>query len=371
MRRLALPCLLLCFALGAAAPAFARPALRVPVDTTEIIERLPRGYADLTPQAGPARAPTVASAALLLESAARSGDARLARRAEAIVSGFADSDDAALLLTRAFAAQHRHDFVAAVTLLDRAIARDPRDGGLRLARAQIALVQGRVRAARKDCGALAFGVDGRLGLACTAAIALRTGRFRAAAHLCDQWMSAAPAGDGNRVYVTLLRAEAASRAGDADASRWFRAAVALDPLDVRTLSAYSRYLLAHGHANAVRPLLRDSGDSQGINQLRMLAAIAAKDDDARALVEAQAARFALARRLGQPTELRDEAELALVAHHLPAAALALAALNFRDQRDFEDVRLLQRAAVAADAPRALDPLRAWARAEGIALAQAP
>ncbi|MGH8030060.1 MAG: tetratricopeptide repeat protein [Arenimonas sp.] len=371
MRHFAFPCLLLFCALAATAPAFARPALRVPVDTTEIIERLPRGYAVLTPRAGRTPAPTVAAAALLLESAARSGDARLARRAEAMLATFADIDDAGLLRTRAFAAQHRHDFVAAIALLDRAIALDPRDGGLRLARAQVALVQGRVRAARKDCGALAFGVDGGLGLACTAAIALRTGRHQTAAQLSGQWLAAAPAGDGSRVYVTLLRAEAAARSGEADAARWFRAAVALDPVDVRTLSAFARYLVTHGHADAVRPLLRDAGDSQGIAQLRMLAAVAADDDDAGALVEAQAGRFALSRQLGQPTELRDEAELALVARGRAADALALAIRNFHDQRDFEDVRLLQRAAAAAHAPQSLEPLRTWARAEGIALADAP
>jgi len=351
--------------------AFARPPARVPSDATEVLERLPRGYAALEPRADHAAAPTLADAATLLTTAARTGDARLARRADALLARLPDDGGAASLKVRAFAAQHRHDFSVAAALLDRAIVLDPRDADLRLSRVQVALVQGHVREARRACGALALGIDAARGEVCTAAIALRTGRLDTAARLSGQWLQGATRADPLRAYVLLLRAEAAARAGDLAADRWFRAAIAIDPVDVRGLAAYARYLLAHDRAGEVRPLLDDAGDSDGIAQLRALAAVANGDGDADTLAQAQADRFALSRRLGLPTELRDEAELALTVQADAPRGLALALANFRDQRDHEDVRLLLRAAALAKAPQALAPLRAWAAAEGIVVAVAP
>jgi tetratricopeptide (TPR) repeat protein len=376
MRIPTLSCLLL--ATLAAGTAFARPPARVPADADQVIERLPRGYAALEPRGGATATPTVEAIIGMLSAAARSGDARLARRADAMLAAFPDRDEAPLLATRAFAAQHRHDFAAAVSLLDRAIAADPRDGGLRLSRAQVALVQGRVHAARRDCGALAVGIDAGLGLACTAAVALRTGHHDVAARLAEQWLasdasraaghSALPRG-GMRIYVLLLRAEAAARAGDPGAERWYRAALALDRGDVRTLAATARFLLAQGRAIEVAPLLKEAGDSDGIALLRTLAAHAT-GDGAERFAALQAERYALSRRLGLPTELRDEAEFALTVRGDADAALALAQRNFASQRDHEDVRLLQRVAARAHQPQALAAAREWSRAEGVPFAEA-
>jgi hypothetical protein len=351
--------------------AFARPPARVPTDANEVLEHLPHGYAALEPRAERAPIPTLADAAALLTTAARTGDARLARRADALLARLPDDGAAASLKVRAFAAQHRHDFSVAAALLDRAIAIDPRDADLRLSRVQVALVQGRVREARRACGALALGIDAARGEVCTAAIALRTGRLEVAARLSEQWLRGATQDDALRAYVLLVRAESAARAGEAGADRWFRAAIATDPADVRNLSAFARYLLAHDRADEVRPLLGDAGDSDGIAQLRALAAVANGDGDADALVRAQADRFALSHRLGMPTELRDEAELALTVQADAPRGLALALANFRDQRDHEDVRLLLRAAALAKSPQSLAPMRAWAAAEGIVVAVAP
>ena len=52
----------------------------------------------------------------------------------------------------------------------------------------------------------------------------------------------------------------------------------------------------------------------------------------------------------------------------PDGALDLALRNFADQRDYEDVDVLRRSALAARRPDALQPLQAWAATQGLSLA---
>ncbi len=345
-----------------------RPPLLVPSDPQTVIERLPRGYAALTPPATP-EAPVAAIVRIqrLLSAAARTGDSRLAARAEALLAKFpADDRSASVLAARAFSAQHRHDFAGAVGLLDTLIQRQPRDGAARFARAQVDLVRGRLDSARADCVALALGVDTGRGLLCTAALSLRTGRYPAAADLAERWLAQSPEGEERR-YALTMRGEIAARAGEGNAEDWFRRALALDAHDARTLSAYARYLRSVGRDAEVESLLAGKSDGDTLHLQRTLAAHRADPARARPLIENQAQRYELAHRLGSTPELRDEAEFLLTLRAQPEAALALAQRNFEEQRDFEDVDLLIRAAAAAGRPQALQPLREWAAAQRLAL----
>lgn len=346
--------------------AQARPAARVPASTAEVLEILPRGYAVLMPRrraASPPRATRVADATVLLSVAARTGDARLARRADALLSTLPAGDATpAVLRARAFAAQHRHDFTASLLALDRLVAADPQDGGARFARAQVQLVRGRVDRARADCASLAFGVASDLGLACAAAVALRTGDHDGAARLADRWLDTADAEPEMRRYMSTLRAESASRARRPEADRLFLAALAVAPGDVRTLSAFARHLLATGRPRAAGRLL-EGVDGDGPALQRALAAAAAGDPAAPRMAAAVGRRLERARALGEPPELRDEAEYQLTLRQAPDAALLLAIENFATQRDVEDVDLLVRAARASGRPDALRGLHAWARAQ--------
>jgi len=365
---LSVAALLLCFAGDVHA---GRPPLTVPSGPDVVIERLPAGYAALSPHIGPATpARTVAEADTLLAAAARTGDSRLAARADALLARLpANSPRPDVIRARAFSAQHRHDFDGAVVLLDRLIAREPRDGDARMSRAQIHLVQGRLDLARADCTSLVLGVNADDGLLCTASLALRRGETGTASALLDRWLAQAPPADPRRGYATVMRAEAAARSGDADAERWFRQALAGDPDDVKTLAAYARYLRAIGRDRDVEALLAAT-DADGLQLQRALAANAAGAANAAALADAQARRYATAHAVGSQPEMRDEAEFLLTLRRRPAEALALAQRNFGAQRDYEDVDLLIRAARAAGAPDAVRPLQAWARAQGIALPDA-
>ena len=344
--------------------AFAqRPPREVPASPDAVIERLPAGYATLEPSQA-RRRPAIADAESLLATAARTGDARLAARADALLAAM--PSHARVLRARAFSAQHRHDFDDAVRLLDADIQAHPRDGDARLSRAQIRLVQGRLDLARGDCVALALGIDAEGGLLCAASLALRRGDHVQAASLVDRLLAASPPAVLSR-YLLVMRGEIASRAGDADADRWFRRALASDRDDVRTLAAYARHLRA-GHRDAdILALLADAPPTDALQLQRALAAHRLGVGQAAALVAAQGRRYATAHAAGARPELRDEAEYWLSLRDAPEPALALALENFDRQRDAEDVDVLLRAARAAGRPDARQAVLRWARAQGVRL----
>jgi predicted Zn-dependent protease len=363
--QLLLPCLLMI-----ACPVLARRPLEVvPSGPDIVIERLPKGYARLMPSTGIATpAASIELVGQWLAAAARTGDARLAARAEGLLMKFPSSDRRPeVLRARAFSAQHRHDFASAVKLLDTLVAQQPRDGTARLARAQINLVQGRIDRARADCTALVLGVDADDGMLCAASLSLRTGDYKTAADLIERWLAPGPADDGSRRYALVMRGEIAARAGDRKADGWFRRALALDVDDVRTLAAYARYLRSVGRNQEVETLLADKVDNDGLQLQRTLALHVTEPARAKRLIVAQSRRYATAYAVGIESELRDEAEFLLTLRNRPQAALALAQRNFAIQRDHEDVDILRRAAIAAHRPEALQPLRAWAASQKLRL----
>lgn len=350
------------FGFAASAQA-ARPPMVVPRSAAAVLERLPAGYSKLRPVARQAL-PSLVDARKLLATSAMTGDSRLAARADAILAKFpGKTNSVELLRLRAFSAQHRHDFGTAVILLDQVVALEPRDGDARISRAQIHLVRGEIKLARADCAALVLGVDSGSAMLCAAALSLRLGNTTAASTFSERWLAAIPETDPRRRFGLVLRAESASRAGDADADAWFDQALRLQPDDVRTLGPYSRHLRASGRPAQVLRLLARAPSSDGMHLERALAAHAAGAPGAATLAQAQARRYQLAHALGSTPEMRDEAEFELVIRGDAQAALALALANFRSQRDYEDVELLRRAAAAAGKPEALAGLEAWARSQ--------
>jgi hypothetical protein len=356
--------LVLCCAF--ACTAFAqRPPLERPRTAEVVVERLPRGYAALE---GSTRQPPVLQAAALLSAAAATGDARLATRAESLlpVTG-QQSRQLDVLRLRAFAAQHRHAFADAARLLDAVATRAPRDGDTRLSLAQLHLVQGRLDLARRDCATLVLGIDAQDGMLCIASVALRRGDVAQAAAAADRWLARPSTDAATLRYVQVLRGEIAARAGDPAADAWFRQALAIAPGDVRTRSAFARYLRAVGRHRDVIALVGAAPSTETLALQQTLSATALRDPRAAAKTRTLADRFARAHAIGVQPELRDEAEFKLTLQGDPVGALLLAQRNFETQRDFEDVDLLLRTAAAAHRPDALAPLRQWASSQSLPL----
>lgn len=345
-----------------------RPPLILPGNPGTVLERLPRGYAALMPSAS--KAPPLVQIEALLGIAASTGDNRLAARAEALLSQFPAGAAASpeVIKARAFVAQHRHDFVAALGLLDALVEREPRDGDARLSRAQILLVQGHLDRARRDCAALAFGIDADNGQLCIAALSLRTGDYATAAKMVDDLLGQSASNPDISRYLLLTRGEIASRAGDPDADHWFVRALALVPDDVRTLAAYARHLRSRGEHRRIVHLLAKAPATDGLRLQLALAVHALGLPQAAVLTASQGRRYALAHEVGTQPEMRDEAEFLLTLRGNPVAALALAQRNFENQRDYEDVDILRRAAHAAHRPDALAELERWTGSQHLALA---
>ena len=80
-------------------------------------------------------------------------------------------------------------------------------------------------------------------------------------------------------------------------------------------------------------------------------------------------RGAATTRRGPPAASRNCAEYLLTLRDQPQPALDVALRNFRVQRDYEDVDILVRTALAAGRPEVLEPVRAWAKAQGVPLPQ--
>jgi Tfp pilus assembly protein PilF len=345
---------LLCLGVAPYANA-ARPEARIPVDPEHVLMVLDR-------------APSDDDVAALLEFAARRGDRRALDRAErALDRQSTGLPPARVDFLRAWIAQHRHDFDAALNILDARLAADRGDADARALRARVHLTTGELRRAAADCAALALGVDAARGLLCTAALQQARGQPAAGLPLVDRWLAAATHDDPQRPGSLVLRAELRAAHGDgAGADADWRLALALAPDDVRVLASFARGLRQSGRpqdALAVLPVVPST------ERLLLERALAAVDAGRRAEAAALSERLRrLARRraqLGSPPEARDEAERLLLLEGEVDAALALALRNFARQREPEDAELLQRAAAAAGDAGALAPLHAWRRAEQV------
>lgn len=354
-----------------ATPIGGRPPLVVPRDADTVLERLPAGYSALV-------GPVPAREALdrverLLATAASTGDARLVTRADRLMATLppGQSSQPGPLKARAYIAQYQHDFSAALRALDALVDAYPREPGARLARSQLHLVMGRLDLARSDCAALVVSIDSGRGQVCLAALALRRGDNGAAIGLSDRWLSDAAAGDTLRIHVLLIRAEAAARSGEADAGRWFRQALELAPRDVRGLVPYARYLRAMDQHAEVMSLRQQAPGNDSMQLQATLSAWEGRLPQAGQMAAATLQRYQRARSLGAEPELREEAEFLLLVRGDAEGALALARRNFLTQRDHEDVQILIATAVAAGRPDALEPLRRWAKAQGVSLPALP
>ncbi len=152
-----------------------------------------------------------------------------------------------------------------------------------------------------------------------------------------------------RAWGESLLGEIAHRRGDPAAERHFRAALAADPRDLYTLGAYSDWLLDHGRAAEVIPLVRNEPRVDALLLRLALAQQALRSAGRRRRrIATLRARFAASRARGDTVHRREEARFALELDGDPQAALRLAQDNWNVQREPADLRVLAEAAAAAE-----------------------
>jgi tetratricopeptide (TPR) repeat protein len=322
-------------------------------------------------------------AGTLLEQARLSAQPQLYGRAESVLAPWLarPTVPAPLLILEANILQQRHEFTAAITLADRAIAQDPRSGQARLMRANVHIVTGDYEHARPDCAWLLGSGEQWTGSVCLAQVLGSTGQLTRARALLERLMAsdaAGPSGQGQfgqgqigqgptdevLAWTLSVRADLALRAGALpEAQDMLTRAVALAPAGDYTRLALADVLIARNQLAPAVDILGTARPSVGVLLRRAIAQSridAGRTQDALAELEE---RLKVSAQRGERTHLREETRLALEFPRDGAdgrqAALALARDNFNVQRETEDIRLFARAVMITRDPAALAILKEW------------
>jgi len=311
-------------------------------------------------------ATAVALASAFIERARTLREPMYFGRAEAVLAPLAANPAAGATLRRLYAQvlQHRHEFAGAEALLDAVVRDAPHDDEARLLRASVRLVRGDFSGARADCAQIAArgGDAAALGFACFAQALAGGGYLERGSGVLE----ALPAGEGDhdvatRAYLLTTRAELRERGRDiAGAILDYREALKLAPGDDSIRAALADALVANGNTGEARDLLAIDKPS-----LSLLVRSAALLEGTRrtALVARADSWIALEAARGDKPHLREAAMLAL-ANGDSARALMAARRNFEMQKELADVRVLARAARAANDAPALSELQSWLRETG-------
>ena len=337
-----------------------------PADDRQVLERL---HAPLPLPSAVATDPAIAAAQAVryIEQARRTGDPRFLGYAEGLLRAWRDDPrpPATILVLRATLLQSRHDFGAALRVLDDALALDPGHPQALLTLAAVLRVQGRLAEAARACDRLRGHADSFAAAVCGAAIrGLRGDLAGAAATLDALGPQSRAQGAALRAWYAAERADMAERRGKPRQALAVYAGALADGADDPLLRAAMADLLLELRRPA--DALRITGENPQADVLVLRVALArrALGEPDLALESRLAHAYATARRR-QEAHLREEARFALDVRGDAIHALALAQQNWREQREPADARLLAAAARAAGQPLAADPVRNWLRDTGL------
>ena len=353
----------------------ARAVPQTPADDATVIERLPFRAADSTARelaalrAAVAGNPTDQAAAVALaqkyfELAMARGDPRYVGYADAIVAGFSRRLSAPLLLVRGTLRQYRHDFAGALADYAAALELDADLAGAHAWRGAIHLVQADYAAAGKACAALQKLGRAVLFAGCTGLTLAYTGHLEQAYQTLQQAL-AASRDDDHRLWLHTRLGEVAAWQGQfATAERHYRQALAIGRDDGYLLAAWCDFLLDRDRpAEVVKQLA--AWEASDVLLLRLAEAetrlgLAVATAHRQALDD----RFAAARLRGDATHRAEEARFHLRLKGDAKTAVALAAENYRVQKEPRDARILLEAAVAAGEAGAARPVLDWLQTSG-------
>lgn len=300
-----------------------------------------------------------------IEQSRATADPRLLGYAQGVLgpwwtSGSAPTD---VLLLKAIVLQSRHDFDGALLLLSQVIERRPYDAQAWLTRAMVLRVQGHYAEAISACQQIAPSFSAEVCGLTIAGLAgpLRTviDTMRALNNRARQESAAV------QTWYDLELAEMLERSGQkSEAESQYRAALQRNPADPGLLAAYADLLL-----DTERYIEAEALTAKWVRvdalALRHVIARHQRGNLKNEMKEAMADSFKAAYRRGEELHLREEARFALEVEEDPSAALALAARNWKVQREPADLRLLVAAALAADSVKSARTGWDWMAATGL------
>jgi len=345
----------------------AHAAPRTPTDDSEILATVPSGarHTALSSQGLASHRLDVALplAQFYIREARSSGDLRFLGYAEATLGPWVGttsrSPDA--LVLQATVLQSRHDFSAALVVLDRALAMRPGDAQALLTSATVLRVLGRYRESLSACHSLAPRADGAIVTLCEQGVRALTGDLPSAYERVRQISSEGMPTD-ERAWRDSELGEMAVRLGRADeAEHWFRNALTFSPEDFYSRAAYADLLLRNGRAREALTLLQGR-ESQEPLLLRIAIAQKALGDPGLETSRMRLrAAFQAEEQRGDGVHRREQSRFLLEVEGEPGAALRAALANWHVQKEVEDVLVLARSARAARSPQAAVPAMDFVR----------
>lgn len=356
------------------APASAVPY--IPRADEEVLETLPGPVANAwlrTPAEAAATANLDVTTAVALARAEltlyqQSADPRYLGRAEAALGSFWDepAPPEPVLVLRARIRQSNHEFIPALSDLDRALTLSPNDGQALLDRASIRTVLGRYDSARDDCRALEPLAAPLYVVVCRASVAGATGAAASGYAELSRAIESPRLEIEDKCWAESLLGELSSRLGQsAQGEAHFRSVLEACPSDSYARGALADVLLDLDRNAEVVALLADQ-IRQDAQLLRLT--IAERRSHAPgfdAHFKDLSQRFEEARLRGSSVHRREEARFELELRDTPGVALSLALENFAVQREVADVRIALESALAAKQPARAHEVIAFAKSSGL------
>jgi tetratricopeptide (TPR) repeat protein len=281
----------------------------------------------------------------------RAGDPRFHSYVQATLQPWIELENppVEVLVLAATAHQSLHHFTQAQSLLDRALASDPRNAQAWLTKATLLQVQGHFAAARNACTHLIGVADQRIALGCLMSAQGMNGRLAQSYDALSHVMKNDR--DLNEATLSWLRSllgEMAVRLGDPEsAERHFETALRADPEDSYARGELADLYLSRSRHSEVVALLKGH---EAHDALLLRLAIAGRHLESRAgkhWIQMYDARYQAALRASDSLHLREHARYLLDVLGDPVRALAAAERNWRTQREPADIRLYRHAAIIA------------------------
>lgn len=362
-RRHTLPVAMVVVGLLASVGAAAAPAIQTDFLDNDVLAELP---VTRSARATAASEPQLTQAVRQnLQLAQRHGDPRYLGYARRLLADWPEQDlGPEPRLLRARLRQSLHEFDAARADLEFVRAHSDSPSLNRqaiLLQATMALAQGHYPEAGQACRALLQQRADLMAYSCQALVEGRAGNPESAYRSLRQILRQSRASNAQQLGWTLgSLGELADLLELDDARRHWQTALLMTPDDL-----YVRTQLADWHLRQGEPehtLELTEGYAQ-VDSLAVLRAIALKRTGHRPQAEALAAhlneRFAEALWRGDMLHRREYARFLLDVSNRPEQALTQARLNWQDQREPADTRLLLRAARAAGDPQASAQAHQW------------
>ncbi|HUJ60619.1 MAG TPA: tetratricopeptide repeat protein [Kofleriaceae bacterium] len=295
-------------------------------------------------------------------------DPRYLGRAQATLARWWAQDDPPpdVLLLRATIRQSLHDFTGARADLDRLIGERPDDAQAQLTLAVVATVTADYPTARQGCARVAELAAPLVATTCIAQIDGVTGHAEPARQALAAELARGGVDPALRGWAETALAELSIVRGDyAAAAAQLHEVLALDPDDAYGRAALADVLMWTGHPADASALLAGREMIDNLLVRRAIAEHAAHGPAAQKLAQAMRDRIAAAAERGDRVHLREHAMFELEVEGDARRALALALDDWAVQKELADARIVAAAAWAAGDPASAEPVRAWARANGV------